>query len=223
MTNEGMVLRDQADPRRAGARRGHQRARTADLPDDVVHVRRHRTRGEPVRAEGTRQHLHAHHEPDPGRGRGPARGARGRHRRRCWSPAGRPPRRSSILNIAEAGDHIVSSRQPLRRHVQPVPLHAPEARHRGHVRRRPRRPRVVARGGTAQHEGVLRRDDRQPEERHPRHRGGRRRGARQRRAAHRRQHGGHAVPDPAARSGAPTSSCTRPRSTSAATARRSPA
>ena len=38
----------------------------------------------------------------------------------------------AILNLAEVGDHIVSSPRALRRHVQPVPLHAAEARHRGH-------------------------------------------------------------------------------------------
>ena len=32
----------------------------------------------------------------------------------------------------------------LRRHLQPVPLHAAQARDRGHLRRRPRRPRRVA-------------------------------------------------------------------------------
>ena len=44
---------------------------------------------------------------------------------------GAPGRRSgqaaetlALLNIAEAGDHIVSSPQPVRRHLQPVPLHA---------------------------------------------------------------------------------------------------
>ena len=33
---------------------------------------------------------------------------------------------------------------PLRRHLQPLPLHAAQARHRGVVRRGPRRPRAVA-------------------------------------------------------------------------------
>ncbi len=34
----------------------------------------------------------------------------------------------AILNIAEAGDHIVLEPEPLRRHLQPVPLHAAQAR-----------------------------------------------------------------------------------------------
>ena len=49
----------------------------------------------------------------------------------------------ALLNIAEAGDHIVVQPEPLRRHVQPVPLHVPEAGHRGHLRRGPRRPRAA--------------------------------------------------------------------------------
>ena len=68
---ERLVLRDPADPRRPGARPDHRRPRAADLPDDVLRLRRRRARGEPVRAGGVRQHLHAHHEPDAGRRRGP--------------------------------------------------------------------------------------------------------------------------------------------------------
>ena len=88
----------------------------------------------------------------------------------------------AILNLAEAGQpHRVVGRA-LRRHLQPLPLHAAEAGHRGHLRRRPRRPRRVAPGDPAQHQGVLRRDHRQPPQRRPRHRGRRRRGPRERRA-----------------------------------------
>ena len=57
----------------------------------------------------------------------------------------------------------------VRRHLQPVPLHAAQDRHRGQLRRGRRRPGLVARGGAAQHQGVLRRDDLQPADRHPRH------------------------------------------------------
>jgi len=42
-------------------------------------------------------------------------------------------------------------------------LHAAQARYRGHVRQQPRRPRRVARGDTAQHQGLLRRDAGQPQ------------------------------------------------------------
>ncbi len=84
--------------------------------------------------------------------------------------------------------------QPLRRHVQPVPLHAAQARHRGVVRRGPRRPRLVAGRGPAEHQGLLRRDDREPQAGPARHRGRRRGRARGRGAAHRRQHRRDAVP-----------------------------
>ena len=42
----------------------------------------------------------------------------------------------SILNLAGAGDNIVSRLQPVRRHVQPVPLHAAQDRDHHDVRRR---------------------------------------------------------------------------------------
>ena len=88
-------------------------------------------RRQPVRAGRGRQHLHPDHEPDPGRARGPRRHPRGcaRHRASA-SPArwpcvaARRPTTFAILNLAEAGSHIVSSAVALRRHVQPLPLHA---------------------------------------------------------------------------------------------------
>ena len=103
-----------------------------------------------------------------------------------------------LLNIAEAGDHVVASAAPLRRDGQPAEVHVPQARHRGDVRRRPGRPRRVARCGATEHQGVLRRDHRQPEGRGARHRGRRRGGPRGRCAARRRQHHRDAVPHPAA-------------------------
>ena len=66
-------------------------------------------------------------------------------------------------------------RVALRRHVQPAALHVPEARRRGQLHRRPRRPRRVEGGDPAEHAGVLRREHRQPEGRHPRLRRHRRR------------------------------------------------
>ena len=105
----------------------------------------------------------------------------------------------AVLNIAQAGDHIVSSSLDLRRHVQPLQVHAREARHRDDVRREPGRRRGVAPRGPPEHEAVLRRDDRQPEDQHPRHRARRRRRARERHPAHRRQHDRDAVPHPPVR------------------------
>ena len=66
-------------------------------------------------------------------------------------------------------------RVALRRHVQPAALHVPEAGHRGVVHRRSRRPRRVEEGDPSEHEGVLRREHRQPEGRHLRLRRRRRR------------------------------------------------
>src|SRR5271157_511193 len=44
-------------------RPGHECGRCADLSDHFLSVPRHGARLEPVRAEGTGEHLHAHHEP----------------------------------------------------------------------------------------------------------------------------------------------------------------
>ena len=101
-------------------------------------------------------------------------------------PVGRP---SGVVGLA------------LWRHVQPVPLHAAEGGDRGHVRQRSSRSRRVARRGAAEHEGVVRRDAAEPEERRARHRGRGRRGARRGHPPHGRQHGADSVPDPAARVG----------------------
>ena len=114
----------------------------------------------------------------------------------------RPPRRSALLNIAEAGDHIVAS--AARSTAAPSTCSStrfPKLGIEVTLRRGPRRPRGVARRGPPEHQGVLRRDDRQPARRHPRHRGGRRRRPRARRAAHRRQHHRDALPHPPDRVG----------------------
>ncbi len=107
----------------------------------------------------------------------------------------------AILNLAEAGSHLVASAVALRRHLQPPPLHAAQAGHRDDLHRRSRRPRRVAGGDPPEHQGVLRRDDRQPAQRRARPRGHLGAGPRQRRPAHRRQHGRHAVSHPPARVG----------------------
>ncbi len=107
----------------------------------------------------------------------------------------------AILNIAEAGDHIVSSPSLYGGTYNLLHYTLPKLGHHHHVRREPRRPGVVARRGAAEHQALLRRVDRQPEERRPRHRGGRQGRPRGRRSADHRQHGGDAVPHPAARVG----------------------
>ena len=132
------------------------------------------------------------------RGRHRDRGRAARRAGRRERPGGRDPRHPQPGRGGQP--HRVVGRA-LRRHLQPAALHAAQDRHRDHLHRRPRRPRRVAGRGPAQHQGVLRRDDRQPAQRHPRHRGRVGGGARERRAADRRQHGGDAVPDPPARVG----------------------
>ena len=141
-------------------------------------------RREPLRAGRDRQHLHPHHEPDPGRVRGPHRRARGRHRpprsacpaRSPW-PRGQAAETLAILNLAEAGEpHRVVRRRSTAAPTTCFHYTLPEARHRGHLRRRPRRPRRVARRRSAR---TPRRSSARrignPQERHVRHRGRRRR------------------------------------------------
>ena len=64
---------------------------------------------EPLRARRVRQHLHAHHEPDDRTSSSSASPrSRAASARSPWHPA-RPPITYAVLNIAGAGDHIVSS------------------------------------------------------------------------------------------------------------------
>ena len=138
-----MGIRNSTDSRRHRARSDDERPRRADLPDHQLRLSRHGPRGGALRSPGARQHLHAHHEPDAGRVRGPRRlarrrrrGARGRERSGRRDDRALEPRRERwphrLVGVA------------LRRHLQPLPLHAAQARHRDHVRERSRRPRGVA-------------------------------------------------------------------------------
>ena len=87
----------------------------------------------------------------------------------------------------------------------------------------PDRPGELPPRDQAEHQAALRRDRRQPQARHAGHRGRGGDRARGRHPADRRQHDGDAVPHPARSTTAPTSSCTRRPSSSAATARPSAA
>ena len=110
----------------------------------------------------------------------------------------------------------------LRRDGQPV--QAPAAQDvRGADVGRSRRSRRVEGGRPRQHEGVLRRDDRQPRRQRARHRGDRGHRARARAPADRRQHVRDAVSLPPDRMGRRHRRCTRRRSSSAVTARASAA
>ncbi len=131
---------DDRAPRRAVARPDDERARRPDLPDDVVHVRRHRARGRPVRAEAARQHLHADHEPDLERARAAAR-------RSSRARARRDAVRRARARVRPGGRHLLGAERlargrqhrrgldALRRHLQPVRAHAAAVRHRGALRR----------------------------------------------------------------------------------------
>ena len=132
---------------------------------------------EPLRAGRDRQHLHPDHEPDAGRAGRAHQLARGwLHDRR--RPAGHAGRQFRAGGRDARDPHPGRDGEPrrllavaVRRHLQPLPLHAAEVGHRGHVRRRSRRPRAVEGGDPPEHQGLLRRDDGEPEERRVRHRG----------------------------------------------------
>ena len=210
-------LRHPGGARRPAAGSDHRRAGHADLPDHVLRLRGHRPRRRAVRAAALRQHLHPDHEPDHRRVRGADRLARRRRRRAggrlrpgrpvhraghaCSDPATRssPPTRSTAARYTQFD---ISFRQ-LGIDVVFVD---------------PDDPENFRRAITPQDAGALRRDDRQPAHQRARHRG--RRGDRAR--------GGlpliidntfaSPVPLPADRVRAPTSSSTRPPSSSAGTA-----
>ena len=135
--------------------------------------------------------------PTTGRLRGADR--RSRRRRRGPRPgvSGQAAETLTILNLARTGDNIVVELEPVRRDLQPVPVHPAQDRHHDPVRRR-RPARDLRPGDRRAHEGRLPRDDRQPAPRRPRHRGDRRHRPRPRRAARRRQHV-RPAPDPADR------------------------
>ena len=81
----------------------------------------------------------------------------------------------AILNVAEAGDHIVSSPSLYGGTYNLFHYTLPKLGIKVSFVEDPDDLGVVARGGPAEHQGVLRRDHLQPEARRPRHRGRRRR------------------------------------------------
>ena len=194
------------------------RAGAADLPDHLLRVQRHRARGEPVRAQGVRQHLHPDHEPHPGRGRAARSPASRAASAPCWCPPGQAAETVAILNVAEAGDHVVASPSLYGGTYNLLKYTLKKLGIETTFVEDPDDLELLARGGPAQHQGLLRRDHQQPQAGRARHRGRRRRGARGGRAAHRRQHHRDAVPHPAAGVGRRRRRCTPRPSTSAATA-----
>ncbi len=91
-----------------------------------------RPRGAAVRAAGVRQHLHAHHESDHGR----VREARGGARRRRGGPGnglGQAARDAGDYDAGRGGRRDRLHDFALRRHLQPLPLHAAAAGHHREV------------------------------------------------------------------------------------------
>ena len=142
---------------------------------------------------------YADHEPDRGRVRGADGEPRGRLRRggvrERHRGAGRRALHDAVARRSRRG--VVGA---LRRHGESAQAPAAQDVGGAHVGR-PGQPRRVESGGPAEHEGVFRRDDRQPGRQRARHRAARASRARARRAAARRQHVRDAVPVPADRVG----------------------
>ena len=219
---EGLPIRDPAGPRRAGARARDERPRRPDLPDDVLHVRRRRPRGAPLRAPAVREHLHPDHEPDHGRLREADRRPRGRGRgpRHRERPGRAVPR--ALHDPAERRQHRLHE-LPVRRHLQPVQGLLPAPRHRREVHRG-RRPGGLRQGDRRAHARPLRRDDRQPALQRARLRGAGEDRPRPRHPPRRGQHlRRRRLHRPGPSTSAPTSSSPPPPSGSAATAPRSAA
>ena len=197
--NPPLRIRNASGARRPAPGPEHRRARRADLPDDELRVRGPGIGGRVLQPAGVREHLLAHHEPDRGR----VRGAHGQPRRRLRRGRVRQRHRGA----GGGALHAARARRPrrvvvgaLRRHGQPVQAPAAQDVGRADVGRSGRRRRVEGRG-PRQHEGVLRRDDRQPRRQRARHRGDRGHRARARAAADRRQHVRDAVSLPPDRVG----------------------
>ena len=174
---------------------GHRRPRAADLPDDVVRL--------------------------PRRQQSPPTGSRSRSSARSTRASATPRRRSSrtaspsleggvgallvasgqaaetlaILNIAEAGDHIVASPSLYGGTYNLLHYTLPKLGIETTFVTDPHDAQAWKDAVQPEHQAVLRGDDPEPEGRHPRHRARRRRRARVRRAADRRQHRRDAVPD----------------------------
>ena len=102
------------------------------------------------------------HEPDGGRAGGAHRQSRGRGRGRSPSPAGSPPRPLRCSRCWSPGDHRRLLHCALRRHRQPAQAPAGQDERRAHAGSTPTTPRPGARRSGREHQGVLRRDDRQP-------------------------------------------------------------
>ena len=185
--------------RRPAARPDHRQPRGADLSDHQLPVQEHGARGQSVRPEGIRQHLHPHHESDDRRAGAAHRQPRRRRRRTGDEQRARGAGAGHPDPLRRGGPH--RDQQPaLRRHLQPVPLLLPAHRHRCHVRRSDG-PGQLRAGDPAQHQDHLRRDVGQPRHQRLPVRRGRGDRSQERDPVDDRQHLRHAVSVPAVRMG----------------------
>ena len=146
--------------RRAAARSQYRRPRGADLPDDQLRLRGPRIRRRVLQPPGVRQHLLADHESDGRR----LRGAHGQPRRRLRRRRLRQRHRRASGSALHPPDARRSRRLvlgALRRHRQPAQTPAAQDVRRADLGRS-RRPRRLEARGPSEHQGLLRRDDRQP-------------------------------------------------------------
>ena len=107
----------------------------------------------------------------------------------------------AIFNVAETGDHVVSSPSLYGGTYNLFHYTLPKLGIEVSFVEDPDDADSWHAADPTEHQGVLRRDDLQPEAGRARHRGRRRRRARERRPVDRRQHRADAVPDPSARMG----------------------
>ncbi len=158
--------RHEVPSRRSSARPDDQLPGGPALPDDFLRLQRQRPRRPAVRSPRVREHLHPPDEPNDRRPRKADR----RTRRRFRGARGRLGTGGRI-----AGDHEHRAGgpehrlrlEPLRRDVQPLPLHVSEVRDRLQVRRRGRS--VELREGDRREDPLrLHRGDGQPAGRHSR-------------------------------------------------------
>ena len=168
---------------------------TPDLPDHLLRLPRHRARREPVRPAAssatstpgstTRPRTSSSSGSPRSRGASAARAARLRPGRRdARHPQHGPGRRPHRLRaVASTAAPTTSST-----------TRCPSSASRSTFVEDPDDLDAWRAAVAPEHQGVLRRDDRQPAQQRAGHRGRRGRGARGRRAADRRQHRRHAVP-----------------------------
>ena len=192
-------FRDPGHPRRRRPRPGHRRALDADLPDDLLRLRRRRSRRLPLQPPDLRLHLLPPDQPDRLRAGGTGGGARsrqGRHGdgvRPCRTDAGALPAHAAGLAPPGVEQALWRLRHPVHAHLRQIRLAG--------LADRLRRPRRCARGDPARDARPVLRVARQSGRHRQRHGGARGHRARGRHPADGGQHHGNALPLPPVRVG----------------------